>query len=132
MSDKFMQYPAHRKNTTGQTLHSGFDVGDRVTATVTISDGEFDMPYAKEGDVLRIIALENDGRDKAIAVCHEVSQSAYLAGLDIPEDIVGKSLEDLAFYVNKSEIIKAVHNPYMDRHPPTGCRYVDVKRHKKK
>tara|TARA_A200000113_G_C8839001_1_gene346217 strand:- start:299 stop:688 length:390 start_codon:yes stop_codon:yes gene_type:complete len=124
MSDKFMQYPKHRKGSSIDKVLSMFKAGQRVIAAVDITEGEFDMPYAKANDVLRILHIHTDGRVNPIEVHHELGYVEHNKAMEVPSDFIG-DLASRAFFVNEREITSTVTNPYMDRLPPKGARYVN-------
>ena len=130
MATGYLKYPSHRKVDKLELIRKRFNVGDRVVVMVDIVDSEFGMPYAKVGDVLRVLDVNEAGKLNRIAVCHELGMVKYNIPVPTPKDLHEKSLEDLAFYVNEREVIKSVTNPYMDRFPLKGKRYVDPAWHK--
>jgi len=130
MTTNYLKYPTHRKVDKIETVIKKFNVGDRVVAMVDIADTEFGMPYAKVGDVLRILDIRGSGKINPIVVCHELGVDEINTPLMAPDDLDGKSLKDLAFFVNEREIKKTVSNPFMDRFPLKGDRYVDPSKRK--
>jgi len=124
VADNFLAYPSHRKGSSINKVLSSFKAGQRVIAVVDITEGEFDIPYAKANDVLCIKTIHLDGRVNPIEVYHELGAEEYRTALEIPEGL-DYSLEDKAFFVSEREIAATVTNPFMDRLPPTGGRYVN-------